>query len=197
MRRRDPDLVVPRNFRATPLKAGGLLYASNGLGLAEAFDPATGRTVWAQAVAADDLGGAGASRNLAYWAGAAARASSTCAAAPVCARRRAPARPIDRLRRARAASICWPASAPRPRRSGGARAGPLVVRDVVVIGGQGWTDYAARRQELPPGDVRGYDVRTGKLRWTFHVVPRPGESGIETWEQRVVEATPAAPRRGA
>lgn len=62
-----PDLVVPDNFRSTPLKAGNLLFASNALGLAEAFDPATGSTVWAQAVEADDLGGAGASRNLAYW----------------------------------------------------------------------------------------------------------------------------------
>jgi quinoprotein glucose dehydrogenase len=29
--------------------------------------------------------------------------------------------------------------------------------------------------------VRGYDVRTGALRWTFHVVPRPGEFGADTW----------------
>src|SRR5882762_4690680 len=32
-----------------------------------------------------------------------------------------------------------------------------------------------------PGDIRAYDVRTGKIRWTFHTVPRPGESGYETW----------------
>ena len=64
------DLVVPDNFRSTPLKAGRLLFASNALGLAEAFDPGTGATIWAQAVEAEDLGGAGASRNLAYWTGA-------------------------------------------------------------------------------------------------------------------------------
>jgi quinoprotein glucose dehydrogenase len=33
----------------------------------------------------------------------------------------------------------------------------------------------------PPGDIRAYDVLTGKLVWTFHTVPRPGESGYETW----------------
>ena len=33
-----------------------------------------------------------------------------------------------------------------------------------------------------PGHVRGYDVRTGKRLWTFHTIPRPGESGNETWE---------------
>ncbi len=33
----------------------------------------------------------------------------------------------------------------------------------------------------PPGDIRAYDVVTGKLVWTFHTVPRPGEFGYETW----------------
>lgn len=32
-----------------------------------------------------------------------------------------------------------------------------------------------------PGDIRAYDVRTGKIRWTFHTIPRPGEFGYETW----------------
>jgi quinoprotein glucose dehydrogenase len=31
------------------------------------------------------------------------------------------------------------------------------------------------------GDIRAYDVRTGKLVWTFHTIPRPGEPGYETW----------------
>ena len=34
---------------------------------------------------------------------------------------------------------------------------------------------------MPPDDIRGYDVRTGKHLWTFHVVPRKGEFGNETW----------------
>src|ERR1041384_5824348 len=33
----------------------------------------------------------------------------------------------------------------------------------------------------PPGDLRAYNVLTGKLVWTFHTVPRPGEFGYETW----------------
>ena len=33
----------------------------------------------------------------------------------------------------------------------------------------------------PPGDIRAYDVLTGRLVWTFHTVPRPGEFGYETW----------------
>ncbi len=33
----------------------------------------------------------------------------------------------------------------------------------------------------PNGDIRGYDIHTGQLRWRFHTVPRPGEYGHETW----------------
>lgn len=32
-----------------------------------------------------------------------------------------------------------------------------------------------------PGDVRAFDTRTGKLVWTFHTIPHPGEKGYETW----------------
>jgi len=33
----------------------------------------------------------------------------------------------------------------------------------------------------PPGDIRAYDVKTGKLIWSFHTIPHPGEFGYETW----------------
>ena len=36
-------------------------------------------------------------------------------------------------------------------------------------------------KEMPPDDIRGYDVRTGKHLWTFHVVPRKGEFGNDMW----------------
>lgn len=36
--------------------------------------------------------------------------------------------------------------------------------------------------EGPNGDIRGYDIHTGQLRWRFRTVPRPGEFGHATWE---------------
>ena len=52
-----------------------------------------------------------------------------------------------------------------------------VVGDVIVIplpaGGSSF--------EALPGDVHGYDVKTGKLLWVFHTVPHPGEEGYDTW----------------
>ncbi len=35
--------------------------------------------------------------------------------------------------------------------------------------------------ESPPGDLRAFDVVTGKLVWQFHTVPHPGEMGYDTW----------------
>jgi quinoprotein glucose dehydrogenase len=32
-----------------------------------------------------------------------------------------------------------------------------------------------------PGDIRAFDVNTGKIRWSFHTIPRPGELGYDTW----------------
>jgi quinoprotein glucose dehydrogenase len=69
---------------------------------------------------------------------------------------------------------------------------PLVVRDVVVVGASMLEQDSAPAKEGPPGDVRAYDVRTGKLRWTFHVIPREGEAGTETWENNSWSYTGAA-----
>jgi len=47
----------------------------------------------------------------------------------------------------------------------------------------------------PPGDLRAYDIVTGKLVWTFHTVPHPGEFGYDTWP-RTHGSTSAARTRG-
>lgn len=55
---------------------------------------------------------------------------------------------------------------------------PAIFDDVVVTGcsnGEGSPTTGAY------GDIRGWDAKTGKLLWTFHTVPRPGEAGAETW----------------
>jgi quinoprotein glucose dehydrogenase len=52
----------------------------------------------------------------------------------------------------------------------------IIYRDLLILGGIMSEDLPA-----PPGDIRAYDVRTGKIRWTFHTIPHPGEFGYETW----------------
>jgi glucose dehydrogenase len=52
----------------------------------------------------------------------------------------------------------------------------IIYKDLIIVGGRDPETHPA-----PPGDIRAYDVRTGKLVWTFHTIPRPGEPGYETW----------------
>ncbi|HIE92865.1 MAG TPA: hypothetical protein EYQ83_08365 [Acidobacteria bacterium] len=59
---------------------------------------------------------------------------------------------------------------------------PIVVNDVVVVGNSAEQGYNQTRVDNVPGDILGYDARTGEHLWKFHVIPRPGQVGHETWE---------------
>ena len=43
--------------------------------------------------------------------------------------------------------------------------------------------------DAAPGHVRAFNVRTGKLVWTFHTIPQPGEYGYETWPKETYKNT--------
>jgi quinoprotein glucose dehydrogenase len=45
------------------------------------------------------------------------------------------------------------------------------------------TSNRPRFKERPPTWVRGYNIRTGELIWTFHTIPQQGEFGVETWQE--------------
>jgi quinoprotein glucose dehydrogenase len=51
-----------------------------------------------------------------------------------------------------------------------------VFDDLVILGSETGEEY-----ESPPGDIRAYNVITGKMAWIFHTVPHPGEYGYDTW----------------
>lgn len=176
-----PKLTITNYYRATPLMIDGVLFVQNSLGLVEALEPSSGKVVWAQEAATrgfEGLNEGRASRGLAYWRGDQNRRVLTVRGDYLFAldARTGRAFPdfgdngkVD-LRQGltpRLSQFRWAGS-------------PLVVGDVVIIGSPG-LDYPTRK-EGTPGDVRAYDVRTGALRWTFHVVPRAGEYGADTWE---------------
>ena len=49
-------------------------------------------------------------------------------------------------------------------------------RDMIIIGFR-----TAESAPAAPGDIRAFDVRSGKLRWAFHTIPHPGEPGYASW----------------
>ncbi len=66
---------------------------------------------------------------------------------------------------------------------------PVVCGDVIVLGES--TSDAWSRRNNPPGMIRGYDARSGALRWRFNIIPAPGEFGHDTWD------SPEAAQAGA
>src|ERR1700676_9943 len=63
----------------------------------------------------------------------------------------------------------------------------IVYKDLIIVGGRNPETLPA-----PPGDIRAYDVRTGKLRWSFHTIPHPGEFGYNTWPAEAWKSSGAA-----
>lgn len=52
----------------------------------------------------------------------------------------------------------------------------VVYQDLLIVGGREPETLPA-----PPGDIRAYDIRAGKMRWSFHTIPHEGEFGYDTW----------------
>jgi quinoprotein glucose dehydrogenase len=52
----------------------------------------------------------------------------------------------------------------------------IVYKDLIIVGGRNPETYPS-----PPGDIRAFDVRSGRLRWSFHTIPHPGEFGYASW----------------
>jgi quinoprotein glucose dehydrogenase len=59
---------------------------------------------------------------------------------------------------------------------------PVIYKDLIITGAGPGEGYGGSGGGLgAAGDTRAWNIHTGKLAWTFHSVPRPGETGHETW----------------
>jgi quinoprotein glucose dehydrogenase len=184
-----PNAQAPANYQHTPLMVGGLLYMSTAVGVVTALDPATGKVVWHDVLPPPAEGQpparGGATRSIAYWSdGRDARIIANVGTNLVALNAKTGKRYPDFGQNGQ---VDLTKGFERPITGWRWSSGPLVVKDVIVIGGvpAPATDILNERakapKEMPPDDIRGYDVRTGRMLWTFHVVPRAGEPGNETW----------------
>ena len=187
----DPELQFNPTLQATPLMIGGRLLMGTNLGQAAAIDPATGETVWVYRALEDGAGRprGGSTRGVSFWDD--------------------PQRNDERVFIVSGQQlVALDAQTGNPLREFGAggmvdlaagvphleeyrwTAVPLICRDTVIIGIFVIDQFEKREQS--PGYIRGYDAVTGRLKWTFNTIPRPGEFGHETWEDGSWEHTGAA-----
>jgi len=176
-----PGLNYSRDFHSTPIMIDGVMYASDGVGLVEAFNPGTGATLWVQQPFGDEPAGlpGTSTRTIGYSVDANAKRIYAIRGDYLIALNATTGEPIAN----------WGSGGRMNLKTGlgprattyGNSSGPQVCGDVVMTGAN-MSDRPEVKSQAP-GDVQAFDVHTGKPRWTFHVIPRPGEVGYETWEK--------------
>jgi len=177
-----PDM--PAAFKATPIMVNGVLYIKTSLSQTAAIDAATGKTRWVfdpETWHRERPANTGFNaRGVAYWTdGRSERIFLPTGDAFLFAIDAKTGRPVDSFGSNGAIDTTQGMRRPVPRRDYQLMSAPLVVGDVVVVGSV--VSDGPRYQLAPPGDVRGFDVRTGREVWQFHTVPQEGEFGNDTW----------------
>jgi glucose dehydrogenase len=183
--RQFPDLTSPSYYlRGTPIMIEGVLYASNALGLVEAFDPVTGKTLWVQPAATLKEAAGVSTRGVDFWRDGSDKRIVTMHGEYLIELDAATGVPrrdfgdggrvsLNRHTPDHAPFFGWN--------------GPIVVADVIVVGGNGGGKAGGGmgdggpERESRPEDIRGYDVRTGRPLWTFHLIPPVGDPARKTW----------------
>ena len=163
----------------TPLVVNGMMFIGTPYGQVVALDPTSGKQIWAYTLPGGDQS---AKRGVSYWPGDATHT------------------PRLVLGTVRGNLIALDARTGTPAEAFGDH-GVVNTKTPEIMNGtpRGLYSYSAppaiygnlaitgsRLQEAPTkgpsGDARAWDIVTGKLVWTFHSIPQPGEKFHETWE---------------
>jgi quinoprotein glucose dehydrogenase len=174
------------NWQVTPLMAGGVLYFTAGTRRAAvAVDGATGETLWTYRL---DEGARGAqvprvnNRGLAYWSsGNEARILLISPGYQLVTLDAKTGRPVPGFGANGIVDLWEGLDRKVEPNQIGSSSPAMIVGDVAVVGAAMLSGTAPRSKSNVPGYVRGYDVRSGKLLWTFHTVPRASEYGNDSW----------------
>jgi quinoprotein glucose dehydrogenase len=164
---------------ASPLEVNGVLYLATPFGRVVALNAETGKQIWAYALPTGDQP---PFRGVNYWPGDSKAApeilfgtiNGNLIAIDARTGERMKGFGIDGIVNLKTPEIMNGF----PNASYSLTAPGILYHDLLILG--------SRVQETPQlgpsGDVRAFDVRTGKLMWTFHGIPQPGEKFHDTWQ---------------
>ena len=163
----------PGDSQTQPLVVNGVLFGLTPTHKVIALDAATGKLLW---TFDSGLIGGGPDRGLAYWSGAAGRRILVGVQSYVYALDAATGKPVSGFGTAGRIDLREDLGRDPAKQSVVLTSPGIIYKDLLIVGGR-----LPEALPAPPGDIRAYDVRTGKLRWSFHTIPHPGEFGYDTW----------------
>ena len=191
---RDGETPYVGNFKATPLMVGGRLFINTPTSIGAAIDAKTGQTIWIYNPKSYESGTTTMSarwnqRGVAYWTdGKEERVFWGTGDGFLVAVDAKTGQPVETFGdRGRVDLMRGLPQATRGARDWlnaltySVQSPPIVVKDTIVVPAS-ISSYNIKKEQIP-GWTRGWDVRTGRLKWTFHTVPQAGEFGNQSWER--------------
>jgi quinoprotein glucose dehydrogenase len=180
----DSFKTTPGNFQATPLMIDGVLYLSTPYNRVVALDAESGRELWSYDPKAYEDGqvpnGTGfVHRGVAAWRDNGKLRIFINSRYRLISLDASTGKPVanfgDNGVVNLTAGLLWETNPKHYTNT----SPPVVYKDLVIVG-NGVADRLVYKND-PPGDVRAWNARTGKLAWTFHTIPQKGEVGNDTW----------------
>ena len=165
------------NYSMSPLVVGDIAYVAADRGALVALDATTGKELWSHAFAGGGMrAGISGQRGINYWESkdhTDGRILVTTGGYLYAIDART-GKSIDSF--ADHGRLDLKTGIDRTPTALASRTPGRTFENLIILGSATGEGYLA-----PPGDIRAFDVRTGKLAWVFHTIPRPGELGYDTW----------------
>src|SRR5215469_654951 len=172
----NPANRLDSTTEAVPIVVNGVLYSPTVQHSIVALEPETGEELWKF-----DLGRAsGTLRGVTYWAGDAnnpARIFAGTSEGALIALDAKTGKLIPAFGNGGRVDLRPGVTEKFPNAPYHISTPGVIYKNLIITGAQGKEDDP----DGPAMDVRAWDLHTGKLVWTFHTIPHPGESGYETW----------------
>jgi quinoprotein glucose dehydrogenase len=179
------DTGEPGGLQTNPLVIGRMVYGFTPTQKVIALDGATGKRLW---TFDNGTPGLQPTRGLSYWRDGQHSILFAGLLSYLYALDPATGKPIASFGEGGRIDLRADLDQPDISQSFAAMTSPGVVyKDMIIVG--------FRAPETKPalhGDIRAYDVHTGRLRWIFHTIPHPGEVGYDTWPRDAWRYTGAA-----
>jgi quinoprotein glucose dehydrogenase len=183
------DTAESGGLQTSPIEVDGVLYGISPSEKVFALNAATGRLLW---TFDSGIKGTQPDRGLAYWSdrqtgGARERRILVGVMNFIYALDAVTGRPIPTFAQQGRIDLREDLGRDPAQQSIYLTSPAVIYKDLMIVGGR-----EAETLPASPGDIRGYDVHSGRLRWSFHTIPHPGEFGYDTWPKDAWKTSGAA-----